>query len=107
MWFLIVDVLLNHCAGILFRELKGFTLDVGPAFLTFFSFALCQLFDRAALSVSWAIEHGRAGVSQLFKFIQTLHVRLPGFWHCLDTEPIAWWFGVTMRGPGWKACLVA
>lgn len=43
MWFLIVDVLLNHCAGILFRELKGFTLDVGPAFLTYFSFALCQL----------------------------------------------------------------
>lgn len=84
MWFLIVDVRLNHCAGILFREHKGFTLNAGPVFLTFFSFALWQPFDRAALSVSWAIEHGRAGVSQLFKFIQTLHMRLPGFWHCLQ-----------------------
>lgn len=37
MWFLIVDVRLNHCAGILFREHKGFTLDVGPVFLTFFT----------------------------------------------------------------------
>lgn len=28
-WFLIVDVLLNHYTGVLFREHEGFTLDVG------------------------------------------------------------------------------
>lgn len=53
--FLMVDVLLNHYAGILFREHEGFPLDVGPAFLAFLSFAFCQLLDRASLSVRWAI----------------------------------------------------
>lgn len=62
MWFLLVDVLLNHYAGILFREHKGLALAVGPAFLTFFSFAFCQPFDGASLSVKWAIGTWRGWV---------------------------------------------
>lgn len=37
--FLIREVLLNHYAGIFFREHAVFTLYVGSAFLTFFIFA--------------------------------------------------------------------
>lgn len=78
--FLMVDVLLNHYTGILFREHEGFPLDVRPVFLPLLSFVFCQLLDRASLSVRWAIcEVAGLGFSQLSKFIQNLHLRLPGF----------------------------
>lgn len=53
--FLVVDVLLNHYAGVLFSEHEGFPLAVGPAFPALVSLASRQLLDRASLSVRWAI----------------------------------------------------